>query len=84
MISFVITFQMCILWRCGNLRSLTAIPGCASVISEGIPMKKRIPTALLIKAAFVLIASVSICLAQVDPGVRGGPPGAGGPVPGSR
>jgi hypothetical protein len=23
-----------------------------------------------------------VCLAQKDPGVRGGPPGAGGPIPG--
>src|SRR5882724_4781169 len=33
-------------------------------------------------AASVTLFSVCICFAQKDPGVRGGPAGAGGPVPG--
>src|SRR5229473_4986505 len=34
------------------------------------------------RAATIAIAFASLCLAQKDPGVRGGPPGAGGPIAG--
>ena len=34
------------------------------------------------RAAIVTLSFVCLCFAQKDPGVRGGPPGAGGPVPG--
>lgn len=37
---------------------------------------------LSLRAAIMAIAFASLCLAQKDPGVRGGPPGAGGPMPG--
>src|SRR5215467_16356601 len=33
-------------------------------------------------AAMFVLSFASICLAQKDPGVRGGPPGAGGPIQG--
>src|SRR6266853_4660550 len=33
-------------------------------------------------AAIVALSLVSLCFAQKDPGVRGGPAGAGGPMPG--
>jgi hypothetical protein len=33
-------------------------------------------------AAIVTLSFAGLCFAQKDPGVRGGPPGAGGPVPG--
>ena len=32
--------------------------------------------------ALVTLSCTVLCLAQKDPGVRGGPPGAGGPIPG--
>src|SRR5258705_13639282 len=35
---------------------------------------------LQVSAAFTTMLIPSICLGQVDPGVRGGPPGAGNPV----
>src|SRR6516225_2371216 len=34
------------------------------------------------KGIFLALALVSLCIAQKDPSVRGGPPGAGGPLPG--
>jgi len=34
------------------------------------------------RAAVVTLFLASLCSAQKDPGVRGGPPGAGGPLPG--
>ena len=34
------------------------------------------------RSAIVILSFSSLCLAQKDPGVRGGPPGAGGPVAG--
>ncbi len=34
------------------------------------------------RAAIVTLSLTCVCLAQKDPGVRGGPPGAGGPIPG--
>jgi CxxC motif-containing protein (DUF1111 family) len=34
------------------------------------------------RAAFVTLSFTFLCLAQKDPGVRGGPPGAGGPIQG--
>ena len=34
------------------------------------------------RAAIAVLSFASICLAQKDPGVRGGPPGAGGPIQG--
>ena len=34
------------------------------------------------KGVFLALALVSLCFAQKDPGVRGGPLGAGGPLPG--
>src|SRR5262249_43738451 len=43
-------------------------------------MKKGIPIAPPALAALITTLAVPICFAQVDPGVRGGPPGAGGPV----
>src|SRR5437588_2774167 len=34
------------------------------------------------RCAITVLSLSSLCLAQKDPGVRGGPPGAGGPIPG--
>jgi hypothetical protein len=34
------------------------------------------------RAALVTLSFTFLCLAQKDPGVRGGPPGAGGPIQG--
>ena len=34
------------------------------------------------RAAIMAFSFASLCLAQKDPGVRGGPPGAGGPIAG--
>src|SRR5579859_3813525 len=34
------------------------------------------------RSALLLVTCAGLCLAQKDPGVRGGPPGAGGPIPG--
>lgn len=34
------------------------------------------------RAALVTLSFTLLCLAQKDPGVRGGPPGAGGPIQG--
>jgi Di-haem oxidoreductase, putative peroxidase len=45
-------------------------------------METRISTALPISAALVTMIAASASFAQVDPGIRGGPPGAGGPIPG--
>jgi hypothetical protein len=39
---------------------------------------------LTCRAAMVALAFACLCFAQKDPGVRGGPPGAGGPIPGLR
>jgi CxxC motif-containing protein (DUF1111 family) len=36
----------------------------------------------MMRFAMVALGSALACLAQKDPGVRGGPPGAGGPIPG--
>ena len=36
----------------------------------------------VLRRATVALSFTFICLAQRDPGVRGGPPGAGGPIPG--
>lgn len=36
---------------------------------------------LLGRCAITVLSLSSLCLAQKDPGVRGGPPGAGGPLP---
>jgi hypothetical protein len=45
-------------------------------------MQKTVWIALRVSASLTIISIPSICLGQVDPGLRGGPPGAGGPVPG--
>ena len=34
------------------------------------------------RAAIVVLFFANLCVAQKDPGVRGGPPGAGSPIPG--
>ena len=34
------------------------------------------------RLAIVILSFSSLCIAQKDPGVRGGPPGAGGPIKG--
>jgi hypothetical protein len=34
------------------------------------------------RLVFAVIGMAALCLAQRDPGVRGGPPCAGGPIPG--
>ena len=34
------------------------------------------------RSAIVALSCTLLCFAQKDPGVRGGPPGAGGPIPG--
>src|SRR5690348_14893526 len=34
------------------------------------------------RSAIFIFTLVNLCLAQKDPGVRGGAPGAGGPMPG--
>ena len=43
-------------------------------------MQKTVWIALRVSAALTTMIIPSVCLGQVDPGVRGGPPGAGAPV----
>src|SRR5258708_1182453 len=43
-------------------------------------MNRTAMMTLQVSAAFTTMLIPSICLGQVDPGVRGGPPGAGAPV----
>jgi hypothetical protein len=42
----------------------------------------KLSSRLSYRHAIVALAFASFCFAQKDPGVRGGPPGAGGPLPG--
>jgi hypothetical protein len=41
----------------------------------------KLSSRLSCRHAIVALAFASFCFAQKDPGVRGGPPGAGGPLP---